>query len=159
MNRALPAIAAARSAADLEAVRALFREYAEGVAEPCCFASFEQELAGLPGEYAPPAGTLLLARATDGTAAGCVALRPLGPGAAEMKRLYVRSGFRGSGLGRALAVEVIAAARGAGRTTLYLDTLPKMREAIALYRGLGFAERGPYCADPTPGAIFFELSL
>jgi carbonic anhydrase len=92
-------------------------------------------------------------------AAGCVALRPLAPGEAEMKRLYVRPEYRGGGLGRALAGAAIAAARSAGCTKLLLDTLPSMREAIALYRSLGFRERGPYSAKPTPGAIFFELNL
>lgn len=158
MNRVAPEIAPARSPAELDEVRALFREYAVEVGDCRCFPGFEAELAGLPGEYGAPGGALLLARAA-GRAAGCVALRPISPDAAEMKRLYVHPRFRGTGLGRALAAEVIAAARRAGHRTLLLDTLPKMTEAIALYRSLGFRGRGPYSASPTPGAIFFELSL
>ena len=148
----------ASSPADIEAVRALFREYQRWVDEPCCFASFEQELAGLPGEYAPPAGRLFLA-VEDGASAGCAALRRLDAQTGEMKRLYVRPEFRGRGLGRRLATEVIGAARAAGHARLVLDTLPKMASASALYRALGFAPRGPYGANPTPGAIFFELRL
>lgn len=148
----------AATPAELEAVRVLFREYQRWVEEPCCFASFEQELAGLPGEYAPPAGRLFLA-AEDGASAGCAALRRLDAQAGEMKRLYVQPAFRGRGLGRRLALEVIGAARQAGYARLVLDTLPKMASAIALYGALGFAPRGPYAASPTPGAIFFELRL
>jgi ribosomal protein S18 acetylase RimI-like enzyme len=160
VNRAAPEIVPARSAAELDEVRLLFREYAAEVGDCRCFAGFEAELAGLPGEYASPAGALLLARAPGGAAAaGCVALRPIAPGEAEMKRLYVRPASRGTGLGRALALEAIAAAHRAAHRTLLLDTLPAMAEAIALYRSLGFRSRGPYSPRPTPGAIFFELSL
>lgn len=147
-----------REGADLESVRALFREYERWVDAPCCFAGFERELADLPGEYAPPAGLLLLAL-EDGAPAGCVALRRLDDGSAEMKRLYVREAFRGRGLGRRLAEAVIAAARDAGRPRLCLDSLPKMRAALAMYAALGFAPRGPYGREPTPGALFFELPL
>ena len=142
----------------LQQVRELFREYARWVNEPCCFASFEQELAGLPGEYAPPGGRLLLALA-DGVPAGCVALRHFDAGRSEMKRLYVRPACQGKGLGKRLAQAAIQAARAAGSHTLLLDTLPKMASAIALYRALGFAPRGPYSPSPTPGAVFFELQL
>jgi GNAT superfamily N-acetyltransferase len=148
----------AATPAEIEAVRALFREYERWVDEPCCFASFEQELAALPGEYAPPAGRLFLA-AEGGASAGCAALRRLNAHTGEMKRLYVRPEFRNRGLGRRLAAEVIAAARAAGHARLVLDTLPKMASAIALYRALGFAPRDAYSATPTPGAIFFELRL
>jgi ribosomal protein S18 acetylase RimI-like enzyme len=154
----MPEILAARLPAEIESVRVLFREYEQGVAEPCCFAGFERELSALPGEYLPPAGALLLARDVAGDA-GCVALRRLDAGRGEMKRLYVRSDRRGSGLGRALALAVIEAARRAGYSRLVLDTLPKMTEAIALYRALGFTPTGPYSATPTPGAVFFELRL
>jgi carbonic anhydrase len=146
------------SGPELDRVRALFREYARWVDEPCCFASFEQELAGLPGEYAPPGGRLFLA--LDGAhAAGCVALRQHDSSSGEMKRLYVRGAYRGRGLGRQLAQCVIASARERGYARLLLDTLPKMTEAIALYRALGFRGVGAYSSAPTPGAIFFELSL
>ena len=139
-------------------MRALFREYERWVDEPCCFASFERELAELPGEYGPPAGLLLLAH-EDGVPAGCVALRPLDGDNCEMKRLYVRPAYRGRGLGRRLAEAVVGAARAAGCRVLLLDTLPKMTPAIALYGALGFVPRGPYAAAPTPGALFFELRL
>lgn len=158
VNRVLPEIVPAASPADLDELRRLFREYAGEVGDCRCFAGFEAELAGLPGEYAAPGGALLVARAA-GRPAGCVALRPISPEVAEMKRLYVRPEYRGSGLGRALANEAIATARRAGYLRLMLDTLPKMTEAIALYGSLGFRGRGPYSAQPTPGAIFFELAL
>jgi putative acetyltransferase len=148
----------AADAAEIDVVRGLFREYHQWVDEPCCFASFDAELAGLPGEYAPPSGRLLLATAA-GVAAGCAALRRLDAGTGEMKRLYVRPEFRGRGLARRLVGQVIAAAREAGYARLLLDTLPKMTSAIALYRALAFAPRGPYAANPTPGAVFFELRL
>ncbi|MBI2752572.1 MAG: GNAT family N-acetyltransferase [Betaproteobacteria bacterium] len=147
-----------RSLRDLEQARQLFQEYSEQVAEPLCFAAFGEELASLPGEYAPPEGRLFLARG-DGQAAGCVAMRRQDERSAEMKRLYVREPFRSSGLGRILAKLIIAAAREQGYTRLVLDTLPKMRDAIALYRSLGFRETGPYSPAPTSGARFFELSL
>ena len=148
----------AASAAEIEDVRGLFREYQRWVDEPCCFPTFEQELAGLPGEYVAPAGRLFLAREACASA-GCAALRRLDASAGEMKRLYVRPKFRGRGLGQRLAGQVIAAAREAGYKRLMLDTLPKMTSAIALYRALGFSPRGPYSESPTPGAIFFELRL
>jgi len=148
----------ARSGPELDAVRALFREYERWADAPVCFAGFERELAELPGEYAPPGGALLLAL-EDGAPAGCVGLRPLPDGAAEMKRLYVREAFRGRGLGRRLAEAVIAAARAAGYATLRLDSLPKMRAALAMYADLGFVPRGPYAAEPTPGAVRLELPL
>jgi len=157
-NRCVIELRHAASAGEVEAVRALFREYHRWVDEPCCFAGFEQELAGLPGEYAPPSGRLLLA-SEAGAPAGCAALRRLDAQTGEMKRLYVRPAFRARGLGRQLAEAVIAAAREAGYARLMLDTLPKMASAIALYRALAFAPRGPYAANPTPGAVFYELRL
>lgn len=157
-NRRVIELRQAAGAAEIEALRGLFREYQRWVDEPCCFASFEQELAGLPGDYAPPAGRLLLA-SEAGAPAGCAALRRLDAKTGEMKRLYVRPAFRGRGLGRRLAEDVIGAARAAGYASLVLDTLPKMTSAIALYHALAFSPRGPYAANPTPGAIFFELRL
>lgn len=157
-NRRVIDLRQAATAGELEQVRRLFREYQDWVNEPCCFASFEQELAALPGEYTPPAGRLFLA-AEAGAGAGCAALRRLDAKTGEMKRLYVRPAFQGRGLGRRLARQVIAATQEAGYTRLMLDTLPKMASAIALYRALGFAPRGAYVSDPTPGAIFFELQL
>jgi GNAT superfamily N-acetyltransferase len=148
----------AATAAELEQLRELFREYRRWVDEPCCFASFEQELAGLPGEYEPPGGRLLLALA-QGVPAGCVALRPFDVGRSEMKRLFVRPSFQRRGLGKQLAQAAVEAARATGCHTLLLDTLPKMASAIALYGALGFARRGAYSSQPTPDAIFFELRL
>lgn len=157
-NRSVHDLIEANSERDLQQVRELFREYALWVNEPCCFASFEQELAGLPGEYAPPGGRLLLALA-DGVPAGCVALRPFDSGRSEMKRLYVRPQFQGHGWGKRLAQAAIEAARAARCHALLLDTLPKMASAIALYAALGFVRRGAYSPQPTPGALFFELRL
>lgn len=149
-------IVQALSGDDLERARELFDEYARAVDEPCCFVDFGKELAALPGEYAPPAGRLYLARAGSG-AAGCAALRRLDAARGEMKRLYVRPAFRGRRLGRGLADAVIGAAREQGYARLLLDTLPSMHEAMALYRTLGFREIAPYSS--TPGAICFELAL
>jgi putative acetyltransferase len=141
---------------DLEDVRILFSEYATLVAEALCFQGFDKELEALPGNYAPPGGALLIAR--DGeTAAGCVALRRLEDGSGEMKRMYVRDAYRGSGLGRRLALAIIDEAKKRNCGRVVLDTLPKLAPAIALYRDLGFRETGPYLACPTPGAICFEL--
>ena len=151
-------IAPASAPQDIEAIRILFGEYSELVAEALCFQNFDDELAALPGEYAPPGGVLLVAR-EGSEAAGCVALRRLDAETCEMKRMYVRERYRGGGLGRRLAVEVIEAARKLGYVRVVLDTLPKLAPAIALYRDLGFRESGPYLASPTPGALCFELRI
>jgi len=154
-------IAPAVSPLDIRDVRVLFGEYAGLVAEALCFQNFDQELAALPGEYAPPGGVLLIARDADGAnvAAGCVALRRCGAESGEVKRLYVRERFRGSGLGRRLAIEVIEEARKRKYKRVLLDTLPKLAPAIALYRDLGFVESKPYLESPTPGALCFELKF
>ncbi len=155
---AMTTIVQATSAEDISRARELFAEYARAVDEPACFEGFEQELAALPGEYAPPAGRLYLAL-EDGMAAGCVALRRLDATTGEVKRLYVRAGARGTGAGRNLALKVIDAAREIGYSRLVLDTLPKMRAAGALYGSLGFRAIPPYLSHPTPGAICYELRL
>jgi len=143
---------------DLEDVRTLFREYAALVAEALCFQDFDRELAALPGEYASPHGALLLAR--DGpAAAGCVALRRLDGATGEMKRMYVRDAYRGTGLGRRLALAALEQAKQRGFRRLVLDTLPRLAPAIALYRNLGFRDCPPYLAAPTPGALCFELRI
>lgn len=157
-NAAAMEICDARGPLEIAAVRTLFREYAAQVDAPACFAAFEEELATLPGEYSPPSGRLLLAR-DDDRAAGCAALRRLPDGSGEMKRLYVRAPFRGAGLGRKLARRVIQTARDRGCARLVLDTLPTMRAAAVLYESLGFRRIAAYSPAPTPGAIFFELSL
>lgn len=140
-------------------VRELFLEYANSLGFSLCFQSFDQELAALPGDYAPPAGRLILAT-SNGHPAGCVALHELAPEICEMKRLYIRPQFRGKGLGRELAEKVIAEARQIGYKKLRLDTVePKMQAAVAMYRQLGFREIPPYRPNPIDGALYMELQL
>jgi len=143
---------------DLDEVRTLFREYAESLGVDLSFQDFEREYAGLPGEYVPPRGELLLGR-WDGAAAGCVALRPLEREVCEMKRLYLRDAFRGRGIGRALADATVAAARARGYARMRLDSLPSMAAAITLYRAMGFREIAPYRTNPIAGTKFMELEL
>ena len=152
-------IASIEDATGLAEVRVLFEEYAASLGIDLAFQGFPQELAGLPGAYAAPGGTLLLAR-LDGAAVGCVAVRPLQPPAvAELKRLYVREAGRGHGLGLALSEAAIAFARGAGYASLRLDTLPDMHAARRLYAGLGFREIAPYRHNPVAGTSYLELDL
>jgi putative acetyltransferase len=149
----------AESATEIAQVRELFLEYAKSLGFSLCFQSFDQELAGLPGDYAPPDGRLLLAE-YEGLPAGCVALHKLAPGTCEMKRLYLRPGFRGKGLGRKLAELIVSEARASGYQRLRLDTVePVMKDAVALYRRLGFQEIAPYRANPIAGALYMELLL
>jgi ribosomal protein S18 acetylase RimI-like enzyme len=147
-----------RSGPDVDVARALFEEYARELAVDLCFQGFAEELARLPGEYAPPRGRLLLAE-DGGAAVGCVAVRPLSGDAAEMKRLYVRAAARGTGVGRRLAVAALEAAEEMGYARLRLDTLPSMEAAVAMYRALGFREVEPYRHNPVPGALFLERPL
>jgi putative acetyltransferase len=147
-----------RSSREVDRVRTLFQEYARSLRIDLEFQGFAEELRSLPGAYAPPRGTLLLAT-WDGHDAGCVGVRPLSRRTAEMKRLFVLSRFRGRGTGRVLAERAVRAARELGYRSLRLDTLAEMTAATALYRSLGFHEVPPYRYNPVPGARFFELDL
>lgn len=143
----------------VEQARQLFLEYAESLGFSLCFQNFDQELKTLPGAYDAPSGRLLIALDSD-TAAGCVALRKLEDRICEMKRLYVRPAYRGSGLGRLLVDRVIAEARAIGYGRMRLDTVASsMQAAIALYRRLGFREIPAYCPNPMAEALYMELTL
>ena len=148
----------ASSSEHIEQARKLFLEYADSIGIDLCFQNFDKELAGLPGDYAPPDGRLLLA-IYENQIAGCVALRKISDGVCEMKRLYVKTEFRRKNLGKKLAEAVIDEARKIGYAHMRLDTLPSMKEAIAMYRLLGFKEIEPYRNNPVEGALFMELKL
>jgi putative acetyltransferase len=149
----------AESAAQIAQARELFLEYAQSLGFSLCFQNFDKELEGLPGHYAPPEGRLLLAEYED-QLAGCVAMRALEPGVCEMKRLYLRPQFRGKGRGRALADRIIAEARHIGYQRMRLDTVePVMKDAVAMYRKLGFKEISPYRSNPIAGAMYMQLEL
>ena len=148
-----------KSEKDVTQARELFEEYAAWLEIDLCFQNFDRELAGLPGEYTPPSGRLLLAF-VDEQLAGCVALRKIDEGICEMKRLFVRPEFRGKGLGRKLTEAIIEEARRIGYHRVRLDTLPpKMQTAVGVYRSLGFKEIDPYYKNPVAGAMFMELGL
>lgn len=151
-----------QTAVELSAAADIFREYGDSLGIDLSFQGFEDELATLPGLYAAPRGTLLLAW-VDGELAGCCALRPIDdvdvPNAAEMKRLYVRSAFRRFGLGRLLAEAVLDAARQMGYSSVLLDTLDDMEAARALYEELGFVEIPPYYHNPLPGSHYLRVDL
>ena len=147
------------SADQIDRARELFKEYAAGLGIDLCFQHFDKELALLPGDYIPPTGRLFLAMEED-TAVGCVALRRIANDICEMKRLYVRPEFRGTGFGRTLTQTIIQAAREIGYGRMRLDTLPgKMDRAIAMYRSLGFKEIESYYDNPVEQAVFMELPL
>jgi ribosomal protein S18 acetylase RimI-like enzyme len=146
----------------IDAVRSLFLEYEQSLGIDLCFQNFRAEVAGLPGEYAPEGGALLVAL-VDGQPAGCGALRPLPevdyPNACEMKRLFVRPGYRRYGLGRQLAQQLMDLATRAGYSTLLLDTLDEMEVARGLYASLGFEDIPPYYFNPIPGAHYLKVEL
>lgn len=151
----------ATTRAHLSAAAELFREYAASLPFSLCFQGFDEELATLPGRYAPPAGVILLAMAGE-TPVGCIAMRPLpdlGDGVCEMKRMYVVPTWQGQGIGRRLAEQLIADARTAGHTRMKLDSEPDMAAAMGLYRSLGFVSCDRYNNDPHPQTIFMELRL
>jgi putative acetyltransferase len=152
----------AQDAQDMLMARALFEDYQADLGIDLCFQGFADELDRLPGEYAEPAGALVLAF-IDGAPAGCCALRPLinsdHINACEMKRLFVRPAFRGFGLGRLLVDEILSLARLAGYSNMLLDTLSDMEAARALYQEAGFIEVAPYYHNPLPGAHYLKVEL
>jgi putative acetyltransferase len=153
------AISQATAPDDIEHARTLFLEYADSLGFSLCFQNFDQELKNLPGVYDLPLGRLLLAHDSEGVA-GCVALRKLEDNICEMKRLYVRPAYRGKKIGRLLVDRVIAEARAAGYQRMRLDTVESvMKDAIVLYRRIGFREIPAYCANPIEGALYLELML
>jgi len=167
MTVATPAatISAPRTPADHDAIKALFREYAESLGFSLAYQDFDQELADFPGKYSSPDGALLLARVGE-EPAGTVALRKLDTGVCEMKRLYVKPQFRGRrttdgrSIGRALAEDIVGIGRERGYQRLRLDTIGgKMRQALSLYRSMGFVEIAPYYASPIPDTAYLELVL
>jgi GNAT superfamily N-acetyltransferase len=153
-------LAPALAPADLDAVRALFRAYAASLPVDLGYQGFEDELAGLPGDYASPEGLLLLARAPDGSPLGCGAFRAMKAGeGCEMKRVYIAPSARGLGLGIAMVEALMAQARLAGYRTIALDTLPSMIEAHRLYAKLGFTPIAPYYDTPIDGTVFLGRAL
>jgi putative acetyltransferase len=151
--------AQAESPAQIAQARELFLEYAKSLGFSLCFQNFDKELANLPGDYSPPDGRLPLVE-YDGHLAGCVALHKLEESICEMKRLYLRPAFRGKGLGRAIADRIIEEARQMGYQRMRLDTVePVMKDAVAMYRRIGFREIAPYCTNPIAGALYMELAL
>ncbi|MBL0767642.1 GNAT family N-acetyltransferase [Sphingopyxis sp. DHUNG17] len=153
------AIVSAVGEADIATVASLFRDYAASLNVDLAYQNFDAELAGLPGQYAPPRGLLLLARDTDGTPLGCVACRPLDGDVCEMKRLFVAPAGRGRGTGRLLVRQLVAAAREAGYAEMWLDTLASMGPAQALYRAEGFEPTTPYYDTPIAGTVFMRRPL
>ena len=154
------AINPVRSTEDLTATKLLFEAYAASLGINLSYQNFVEEMAAMPGKYAPPNGELLLARGADNSALGCVGLRPLvEDGACEMKRLYVMPEGRGLGLGKALAERVVDEARRIGYRRMLLDTLPSLAAAVALYDRMGFVRIAAYYDTPIPGTIFMALAL
>lgn len=154
----MPTIIHASTPRHIEDARGLFNEYAASLSFSLCFQGFNEELATLPGKYGPPGGRLLLAY-EGAEPVGCIALRPIGPGVCEMKRLYVRPSQRGTGLGRALAEQLLNEGRAAGYTHMRLDTTQDMKAAQGLYRSLGFSAIERYNDDHPEHTIWMEVGL
>ncbi len=151
-------IISAKTVAHINTARRLFREYENFLGVDLCFQDFEKELTRLPGKYAPPQGALLLPL-VDEKAAGCVAVRKFETNICEIKRLFIRPHYRGDKIGRMLAEKIIDEAIKLGYSTMLLDTLPHLKEAMALYRSLGFKKRDPYYHNPLPDVVYWELDL
>jgi len=151
-------VAQVQSAEELADVRRLFEEYWTSFGFTPCFQNFGAELEALPGVYVPPDGALALAT-LDGRIAGCVALRRVDAARCEMKRLYVRPEFRGSGAGLKLLHWIVERARAAGYHEIVCDTMPVMAKALTMYDRFGFERSEPYGASPTPGAIYLRMKL
>ncbi len=154
----------ARSVSDLALAARLFREYAVELGEDLCFQGFTEELASLPGRYAPPTGEILLAWLEDTAPVGCIAMRPLDTPdgdskVCEMKRMYVQAAGRGHGIGKAMVAEILSLARNAGYKAMRLDTLPRLKSALHLYEQAGFLEITAYYENPLPGVIYLEKQL
>ena len=139
-------------------MRELFEEYGRSLGIDLSFQGFDEELASLPGKYAPPHGSVIIAK-VDGVPCGCIALRRIDELTCEMKRLYVRPGNRGLRIGAELVTRIMQAARDRGYDAMRLDTLPIMARAVSLYRSFGFQEIEPYIFNPIPGALFMEKRL
>jgi putative acetyltransferase len=143
---------------EIPVIKELFQEYADSLKFELDFQDFREELATLPGKYAAPSGSILVAK-KNGETVGCVAVRSLGEEICEMKRLYVKPAYRGKRVGRDLALAIIEEAKRLGYKAMRLDTVEAMKEASALYRALGFRPIDAYCYNPLPGAMYFELKL
>jgi len=152
-------IAQAASDSEIELARTLFKEYEQSIGVSLCFQNFDHELANLPGDYAPPSGRLLVIRVGD-QVAGCIALRKIDDNTCEMKRLYLRPGFRGRGLGEPIVATIIQEAKTIGYSKMRLDTIPgRMDQAINLYRSIGFKEIPAYYDSPFSDTLYMELDL
>lgn len=153
-------VTSVRNAEDLQDTIALFYEYAKWLGFDLSFQKFDEEMASMPGKYAPPQGELLLARNRMGEPIGCAALRPLGSdGVCEMKRLYVTEGGRGTGVGKRMAQTIIGIAEIMGYSEMRLDTLPMMKTAVGMYERLGFTQIDAYYETPVEGTMFLSLKL
>ena len=144
--------------ADFAQVASLFGQYAASLPVDLNRQGFAEEIAHLPGPYAPPDGALLLAfRNSD--VLGCIALKRLAPEMAEIKRLYVVQQGRGLGIGKVLVAAILKEAARLDYREIKLDTLPHMTSAIALYRSFGFTPIAPYGSFPYPDLLCFGRIL